>query len=147
MHCILSALVVSTFLWVATGAVARAQADARAQPNRAQPGYEKAWRPIIEHEGVAFSFIFYPYADNEHGGVVVRLINRNDYAVDYAFTMVFRDGDGHEETARAEGRLRPGELQTGDRAGLFWIPFMDGRSIGEVGLRGYRVTRRVKRDA
>lgn len=123
---------------------ASAQATA---PDREEPArYESAWRPLLELEGVRFSFIFYPYADNHHGGVVVRLVNDNDHPVRYRFTMVFRDGDENEREAVAEGRLAPGQMQTGDHDGLFWIPFTDGRSIGQVGMRHYRV-RRVPPDA
>jgi hypothetical protein len=32
-------------------------------------------------------------------------------------------------------------METGESAGLYWIPFTDGRSIGEIGLRGIRVER------
>ncbi len=102
---------------------------------------DEAWKPMLVHEGVAFSYIFYSEADERHDGVVVRLVNRNGYAVRYRFTMVFRAETGDEHTERAEGTLEPGEMKTGDAAGLFWIPFKDGRSIGEVGLRGWRVTR------
>ncbi len=118
-----------------------------AQPARAQApadsadSADSAWTPIIEHGGVAFSFIFYPYADNEHGGVVVKLVNTNDYAVDYRFEIVFRAGR-EEHVEAVEGFLGAGQMKTGDAAGLFWIPFRDGRSIGEVGLRGYAVVPR-----
>jgi hypothetical protein len=30
-------------------------------------------------------------------------------------------------------------MKTGENDGLFWIPFRDGRSIGEVGLRGFDI--------
>lgn len=120
-------------------ALALAVLPAPAEAQRA--AMEEAWKPMLVHEGVAFSYIFYTEADEHHDGVVVRLINRNDYAVRYRFTMVFRSETGDERTGQAEGTLQPGELKTGDRAGLFWIPFKDSRSVGEVGLRGWRVTR------
>lgn len=100
---------------------------------------DEAWTPIVEDEGVAFSYIFYSRADNINNGVVVRLDNRNAYPVRYRFTVVFRTWDGTEETAQAAGRLEPGQTKTGENDGLFWIPFTDGRSIGEVGLRGYHI--------
>ena len=112
--------------------------DAQAQERRWS---DEVWTPIIKHEGVRFSYIFYSEADNVNNGVVVRLDNRNDYPVRYRFTVVFRTWDGAEQTGEAAGRLTPGEMRTGENDGLFWIPFKDGRSIGEVGLRGYHIER------
>ncbi len=101
----------------------------------------QAWTTIIKHDGVDVSYIFYREADNVNNGVVVRLINRNTHPVRYAFKVVFRAGDGTEKVAQASGDLKPGEMETGESAGLYWIPFTDGRSIGEIGLRGIRVER------
>lgn len=100
---------------------------------------DEVWKPIVTHEGVAFSYIFYSEADNTNNGVVVRLDNRNGYPVRYRFRIVFRTWRGEEHVEPVTGTLRPGEMKTGDNDGLFWIPFVDGRSIGEVGLRGYAI--------
>ncbi len=100
---------------------------------------DEAWTPIVEHRGVSISYIFYREADNENNGVVVRLINENDYAVRYRFGVVFRTWAGEEHVERVEGTLQAHQVKTGDNDGLFWIPFADGRSIGEVGLRGYEI--------
>ena len=119
-----------------------ATATAQAQDADAERRWpDEVWKPIVEEEGVRFSYIFYREADNTNNGVVVRLDNKNGYPIRYRFTVVFRTGDGDEETARAAGQLAAGEMRTGESDGLFWIPFTDGRSIGEVGLRGYRVQR------
>ena len=97
-----------------------------------------AWRPLLTHEGIVFSYLFYRQADNENDGVVLKLDNTNAFAVQYRFRVVFRtEGAVHEEAV--SGRLNPHEVKTGDAAGLFWIPFKDGRSIGEIGLRGFNV--------
>lgn len=101
---------------------------------------EEAWKPILTHEGVRFSFLFYSQADNYNNGVVVLLVNTNEYAVRYHFKMVFRSATGMEAEEIVEGELAAGEAKTGDRDGLFWIPFPDGQYIAEVGMRGYRVT-------
>lgn len=110
-------------------------------PAQAQDGHwsDDAWTPIIEHRGVAFSYIFYSEADNTNNGVVVRLRNENDHAVRYRFDIVFRTGRGDERTEQVEGTLEAHQVKTGDNDGLFWIPFADGRAIGEIGLRGYEV--------
>lgn len=111
------------------------------QPDTARHWSDDAWTPIIEEGGVAFSYIFYREANSYHNGVVVRLINRNDYPVRYAFTIIFRAGDGQEKVDQARGTLEAGAMKTGDASGLYWIPFRDERRIGEVGLRGIRIER------
>lgn len=96
---------------------------------------------MLEHEGVVFKYIFYAEADNENNGVVVMLINTNDYAVAYRFKIVFR-ADGAEVEKEVTGEIGPKKAKTGDLDGLFWIPFPDGRAISEVGLRGYKIERK-----
>lgn len=105
------------------------------------PG-EPAWKLLIEHEGVVVKYIRYREANSVGDGVVILLENTNSYTVRYRFTVVFRS-EGAEEDALAEGELMAGAMKTGDREGLFWIPFEDGRAIRQVGLRGYRFTRVV----
>jgi hypothetical protein len=107
-----------------------------------------AWTPLLEHEGVDFSFIFYREADNLHNGVVIKLVNTNAYAVDYRFKVVFKPAEGvGEHVEQVEGRLKAHEARTGDTAGLFWVPFKDGRDIAQVGLRGYKVRRAAAGEA
>ena len=101
--------------------------------------HEDAWTRIVEQEGVRISYIYYPEADNEHDGIVLRLINENDVPVQYAFTLVFRAPEA-DTSVVVRGRLAPGEMKTGDDAGLFWVPFRgEDRSVGEIGLRGLDV--------
>lgn len=115
--------------------------DSTATPDTSQAWYETAWTPIVEREGVQIAYLFYSEADNENDGVVLRLRNRNDYPVRYAFTVIFR-GPQAEATAQAEGTLEAGEMKTGENDGLFWIPFDEkGYSVGEIGLRGIAVSR------
>lgn len=104
-----------------------------------------AWKPLFEHQGIEFEYLFYSRANNVHNGVVIKLTNTNDHAVDYRFKVVFRAGDA-EHVELATGSLEAGESKTGDKEGLFWIPFDEGQSIEEVGLRGYRITRRAEPD-
>lgn len=104
---------------------------------------EWAWKPLLTHEGVAFKYIFYSEADSENNGVVVLLINHNAYAVTYRFKIVFRAGED-EVVEEVAGDLQAGQAKTGTADGLFWIPFSGGRSIGEVGLRGYKVRPKSK---
>ena len=101
--------------------------------------HEDAWTRIVEQEGVRISYIYYPEADNEHDGIVLRLINENDVPVQYAFTLVFRAPEA-DTSVVVRGHLAPGEMKTGDDAGLFWVPFRgEDRSVGEIGLRGLDV--------
>jgi hypothetical protein len=128
------------FLVVLSGRSVCAQDSTAASPDTTRSWQEAAWTPIVEREGLAISFIFYSEAENRNDGVVVRLRNENDYPVRYAFTIIFR-GPEAEATAPVQGTLTPGEMQTGSDSGLFWVPFEDEQSIGEVGLRNLRVTR------
>jgi hypothetical protein len=97
-----------------------------------------AWRPLLEHDGVSFTYLFYSHADTENNGVVLKLANTNKHAVAYRFKIIFRTlEEEHEE--EVTGYLGPLQVKTGDPDGLFWIPFRDGQTIAEVGLRGYHV--------
>jgi flagellar hook assembly protein FlgD len=127
------------FLLVIGGQVVWAQ-DSVATADTARAWHDTAWTPIVVRNGVQIAYIFYSEADNANNGVVIRLRNQNEHPVRYAFTIIFRGPEG-EASAQADGRLRAGEMKTGDDDGLFWIPFKDGRSIGEVGLREIEVRR------
>lgn len=108
-------------------------------PDSSETWHEDAWTPIVTQNGVGIAYIYYPQADNEHDGIVLRLRNETMVPVRYAFTVVFRAPDA-ETTAVVQGRLQPGQTKTGDKAGLFWVPFKgQDRSIGEIGLRGLEI--------
>ena len=106
-------------------------------------GGDWAWKPMLKTDGVEFKYIFYAEADSENNGVVVMLINHNDYRVYYEFKIIFRAGED-EVVKPVVGVLDAKQAKTGDADGLFWIPFPDGRSIGEVGLRGYKIMPKQK---
>ena len=101
---------------------------------------EEAWKELFEHEGVRFLYVFYPKANGINDGVVVMLQNQNEYRVSYRFTIIFESEEG-AESANVEGVLEALEWRTGDAAGLFWTPFDDGRSLGAIRMRNYKVTR------
>lgn len=134
------------------GALALGPPGAAAQSPGATPGpdttgadttrawHDGAWNDIVTREGLSVSYIFYARADNSNNGVVLRLRNHNDYPVRYRFTVIFRGPDGRA-SAQAHGRVAARSIKTGEHDGLFWVPFKDGRSIGEVGLRGLEVRR------
>ena len=127
---VLLTLQLVVLLWGGVG-----QSVAQTPPDSALQGLEDAWTPIATRNGVHFSYIFYARADNANNGVVIRLQNRNDHPVRYRFTVIFRSPT-QERTAEARGRLGAGEMKTGEPDGLFWIPFDDGDTISEIGLRG-----------
>lgn len=103
--------------------------------------HEEAWTSILEENGLQISYIYYPNADNQHDGVVLRLVNNSSAPLRYGFTLIFRASEA-ETTVPVHGRLRPGRMKTGEAAGLFWIPFKESdRTIGEIGLRGLDVAR------
>jgi len=126
------------------GAVPASVAVAQEPPvpsDTAAAWHDDAWTLITEQKGLRVSYIYYPEADNEHDGVVLRLINDNEGSVRYAFTLIFRAPTA-DTAVSVRGRLGPGEMETGDSAGLFWVPFREeDRSLGEIGLRGLSVTR------
>lgn len=105
----------------------------------ARAWHEDAWSTIVTRDRLTVSYIFYGKADTENNGLVLRLENRNDHPVRYAFTVIFRGPEG-EATGQADGQIGAQSMKTGESAGLFWIPFRDGRTVGEVGLRGLTVT-------
>ncbi len=100
---------------------------------------EESWNELFVYEGVRFLYVFYPRADTINDGVVMMLQNQNDYGVNYTFTVIFESWEG-TASKDVEGSLKPMEMKTGDVEGLFWIPFDDGRSIGAIRMRNYRVT-------
>lgn len=121
------------------GAAPNGAASANADGDTTRSWQEDAWTPIVSHRGVDVTYIFYSEADNENNGVVLRLHNQNETPVRYDFTVIFRT-PADERTAEVRGTLGPGEMKTGERDGLFWIPFPDGQSIGEIGIRGLDVS-------
>lgn len=99
-----------------------------------------AWKEIATIDGVEFVYIYYSEVREGKNGVVLKLVNWNDYPVRYRFRIVFKaDGDEHEDLVT--GTIGPETLVTGDDAGLFFLPFEDGRSVGEIGIKGYRIRR------
>ena len=101
---------------------------------------EEAWKPLLEHEGLQFLYIYYSKANTKDDGVVIMLQNLNEYCIRYRFTIIFESQEG-SASADAEGTLAPMEMRTGETDGLYWIPFDDGRYIGAIGLRNYAVDR------
>ena len=99
-----------------------------------------AWKEIAIIDGVEFFYIYYSEVRQENNGIVLKLVNWNDYPVRYRFRIVFKaDGDEYEDFVT--GTIGPETLVTGDDAGLFFLPFEDGRSIGEIGIKGYHIQR------
>lgn len=104
-----------------------------------EPWWTTVWRPLLTYRGVEITYLFYTEKDNPYEGVVLRLHNRNDFPVACRFQVVFRAEDGSEEVAWVADTLRAGEMRTGGLSGLFWMPFRDGRSVAELGLRKIRI--------
>jgi hypothetical protein len=125
-------------LWLVAVPVARGQETNPARDS-STAWHEDAWTRIVARDGVRIDYIYYPEADNEHDGIVLRLINDTDTPVQYAFTLIFRAPEA-ETTATVRGRLDPGQMKTGDASGLFWMPFKgEDRTVGEIGLRGLEI--------
>lgn len=109
-----------------------------ATPDSTRTAGEDAWTLVTTLQGIEVKYIHYIEADNHNDGVVIRLRNQTACSADVRFTVVFRS-EHREVTAPYATSLAPWELKTGESAGLFWIPFPDGESVGEVGLRGLSV--------
>ncbi len=123
-----------------SGSPACAQDSSATAADTTRSWHEGAWTHIVERDGLTISYIFYSKADNRNDGVVLRLCNGNDHRVRYTFTVIFR-GPEAQASVQVRGTLKPGEMQTGEKSGLFWVPFEDQRRLGEVGLRGIEVIR------
>jgi len=104
-----------------------------------EPWWTAVWKPLLTYRGVEITYLFYAERDGTYEGVVLRLHNRNDFPVACRFQVVFRANDGSEEVAWVADTLRAGEMRTGGLSGLFWMPFRDGRSVAELGLRKIRI--------
>lgn len=96
-----------------------------------------AWRPLVELEGVAFDYLYYSEQRSTVDGVVLKLHNQNDHAIQYSFRVVIRTlTDEYEHPA--SGMLAPGATVTGDADGLYFT-VKPSEMIAEIGLRGYRI--------
>lgn len=129
-------------LWALAAGPVRAQAlPTPVLPDSLMHPRHEDWMPFFEHEGVQFSYLHYGYQIEGalSSSVVVKLVNTNPHAVQYAFKMLFRSADETLVVAPVDGTLEPGQVKTGDHEGLYWMPFSPGVDIAEVGLRGYRV--------
>ncbi len=124
------AILYGFFLWGMIGLQAIAQEE---------PWWTDAWKPLLTYQGVEVTYLFYAEKDGTYEGVVLRLHNRNNFPVACRFQVVFRADDGSEEVAWVADTLRAGEMRTGGLSGLFWMPFRDGRSVAELGLRKIRI--------
>ena len=72
--------------------------------------------------------------------MVIYLENKNDYNISYKFTLIFRAG-AIDRVKTIDGRMIPRERRTGSNDELYFIPFEDGRSLSEVGIKNCKVKR------
>ena len=109
--------------------------------------YEEHFKKLYDNQGFMVSFIFYSEGNGiENNGVVIYLKNNNNYDIAFQFTLIFRALNVDRER-RVEGTLKAQEKRTGSNEGLYFIPFEDGRSLSEVGIRGCEVNRIDKTDS
>jgi hypothetical protein len=99
------------------------------------------FKKLFNREGFVVSFIFYSEGDgDENNGVVIYLENKNDYSISYKFTLIFRAG-AIDRVKTIDGTMIPLERRTGSNDELYFIPFEDGRSLSEVGIKNCKVRR------
>ena len=105
---------------------------------------EGPFKKLYDNHGLIVSFIFYSEGDGEkNNGVVIYLENKNDYNISFQFTLIFRAG-AIDRVRTIDGTMIPGEKRTGSNDGLYFIPFEDGRSLSEVGIKGCRAEKVFK---
>jgi hypothetical protein len=99
------------------------------------------FKKLFNREGFVVSFIFYSEGDgDENNGVVIHLENKNNYNISFEFTLIFRAG-AIDRVKTIDGRMIPLEKRTGSNDRLYFIPFEDGRSLSEVGIKSCKVRR------
>jgi hypothetical protein len=99
------------------------------------------FKKLFNREGFVVSFIFYSDGDGaENNGVVIYLENKNNYKISFKFTLIFRAG-AIDRARMINGTMIPRERRTGSNDQLYFIPFEDGRSLSEVGIKNCRVRR------
>jgi len=97
------------------------------------------FKKLFNREGFVVSFIFYSDGDGEeNNGVVIYLENMNDYNISFQLTLIFRAG-AIDRMKTINGTMIPHEKRTGSNDELYFIPFEDGRSLSEVGIKNCRV--------
>ena len=100
---------------------------------------EGPFKKLYDNHGLIVSFIFYSEGDgDENNGVVIYLENKNDYNISYKFTIIFRAG-ATDRVRTINGTMIPREKRTGSNDELDFIPFEDGRSLSEVGIKNCKV--------
>ena len=102
---------------------------------------ESPFKKLYDNHGLIVSFIFYSEGDgDENNGVVIYLENKNNYNIAFQFTLIFRAG-AIDRVRTIDGTMIPLEKRTGSNDGLYFIPFEDGRSLSEVGIKSCKVRR------
>ena len=102
-------------------------------------GKDHKGKPIYNNPEI--SFIFYSEGDGDaNNGVVIYLENKNDHNISFQFTLIFRAGV-NDRVRAIDGTMIPLEKRTGSNDGLYYIPFEDGRSLSEVGIKSCKVKR------
>ncbi len=99
------------------------------------------FKKLYDNHGLIVSFIFYSEGDGEkNNGVVIYLENKNNYNISLQFTLIFRAG-AIDRVRTINSTMIPREKRTGSNNRLYFIPFEDGRSLSEVGIKSCKVRR------
>lgn len=99
---------------------------------------DDVWKKLYDKDGFNVSFIFYGKADCSNNGIVVKIKNSGGERVFYSFKLIMRAED-KEADSNLAGWMDDGEVLTGSDNGLLFIPFKDGTSIKEVGIKNVKV--------
>ena len=102
------------------------------------------FKKLYDQNGLLVQFVFYSEGNGVYNnGVVIFLTNKNEFAIAYSFSLIFR-ATTIDKTERVRGYLIAGEKKVGSNEGLYFIPFEDGKSITEVGINSCKVEKHSK---
>ena len=105
------------------------------------------FKKLYDNHGLIVSFIFYSDGDcMENNGVVIYLENKNAYDISFQFMLIFRALSVDREK-HISGTLKAKERRTGSSERLYFLPFDDGKSLSEVGIKGCRVEKFLNKKA
>lgn len=100
-----------------------------------------AWKALAEKDGLKISFIFYAKANNNKNGIVLKIINDNNYTAVYSFTLIFKAGEEIKEE-NIYDEINPKQIKAGTNDGLFFLPFDKSKTISELGIKRFKTVKK-----
>lgn len=98
------------------------------------------WKKLVEEKNCNVSFIFYSKANNVNNGLVIKIENKNDFNINFEFTIIAKSNNKMKEKT-FKGIIGRGKIITGSNNDYLWIPKLNGESIAEVGIKKWKFSR------